>query len=150
MGVDGHAAGDAVQHRIVERYIQLSSGIGALVTAVEQLPVFRAAEHSPGAVVQLQAAAAGIVQGTDKVGIGLDQILEKLLLIGVDGCQRFGIAGTALFAVKLGRCRNGQPGDGPTVHQLLQEAKMLQERVIGKADPAGDPGGVGPGLLAVE
>lgn len=150
VGIHHHAPGNTVDDSVVEVHIELSHSIGVGLTAVECLAALGITEHAPGAVVQLQAAAAGLIQGMDKVGIGLDQILPEGFPGGIDSIQAVAVGAAEHLIVELGRSRNGLTGDGTVAYQIPQELEVLQEGVTIEPDGGNDASGVGTGFLIVE
>src|SRR5699024_666761 len=142
--------GNTVNDSVVEVHIELGHSIGVGLTAVECLAALGITEHAPGAVVQLQAAAAGLIQGMDKVGIGLDQILPEGFPGGIDSIQAVAVGAAEHLIVELGRSRNGLTGDGTVAYQIPQELEVLQEGVTIEPDGGNDAPGVGTGFLIVE
>ncbi len=93
------------------------------------------AEIGPGGVVELQVAAAGVVERLDRLLIGHRQIVE-------DGVA----AGIGVLAHRIGlepEMERRRRRDGHLRRHLgvrLQELEVLDHRMVGEADLAGDCG----------
>ena len=103
------------------------------------------AHHRPGGVVELQIAAAGVVEGADRRAIGLGDIVEERVEIGIDVLADRGAA-LAEMERRRRRDRHFRRDAGMRFEKL----EMLQHRMAGKADLAGDLDALGLGLHAVK
>ena len=93
----------------------------------------------------MQIAAAGVVEAADRLLIGLRQIVEDGVAVGVI----LGLDGIGLQPeVQDGRARDCHLRHSAGVR--LEEFEMLDHRVIGKPDLAVDANGCCPALDAVE
>jgi hypothetical protein len=109
------------------------------------LAVLGVAQHGDEHLVELNIAAARIGEGADGLLIGLAQIGEERLAIGIDGlvdCRRDG------SAVYRRRRRDRHLG-GPSGVRL-DEREMVQHRMARETELAVDLGPLGPGIGAGE
>src|SRR5262249_35612438 len=119
--------------------------LGIVAALPGMLPLLRVAGHRPGGVVELQIAAAGVVEGADGVAIGRAEIVEELVEIGIDlAADR-----VAPLAEMQGRRRR----DGHLRRDLamrLEEAEVIEHRVRREAELALDLQALRLGLHAGE
>jgi hypothetical protein len=103
------------------------------------------AHHRPGGVVELQIAAAGVVERAQRLAVGVGHVIEKSVEIGI------GVLADRAAALAemqhVGR-RHGHFRHHPRV--LLDEAEIVDVRMCGEADAAGHAHALGLGLDAVE
>src|SRR6185295_10958915 len=99
----------------------------------------------PGRVVELQVAAADVVEGTDRLAIGLPDVVKVLVEIGIDG-RADGAA--ALAEMERARSRDGHLRRDLGV--VLEEPEMLEVRMAREADLAHDAHAFRLGLDAGE
>ena len=134
MGGQGQVCGAALQRKVVQAQIfvslvrQFDSPLGK-----ERL-VVRVAEHAPGAVVKLDAAAACGVQVADDSAVGGGDILQKLFVVRVDGVSVFAVILAVELGQQLGRGGHRLAGDAVFILKLLDELVMLNKGVILAAD----------------
>ena len=134
MGGQGQVCGAALQRKVVQAQIfvglvrQFDSLLGK-----ERL-VVRVAEHAPGAVVKLDAAAACGVQVADDSAVGGGDILQKLFVVRVDGVSVFAVILAVELGQQLGRGGHRLAGDAVFILELLDELVMLNKGVILAAD----------------
>ena len=114
----------------------------------------RVAVDAPGAVVELDIAAAGGVELEKHRAIGRSEVGDELLLVvAVDGAQALELTVDAIeLELGEGLRRRGKRllGDDALLLELLHELVVLHERVVLAGDGSGHDSGVGRGLLAVE
>ena len=113
----------------------------------------RVAVDAPGAVVELNGAAAGGVEVCDDGAVGGSDVLDEGLVVGVDGAQALNLPVTAVeddLGVGLDGGGDGLTRDLAVLLEGLHELEVLDERVVLAGDLARDDGGVSGGLLVVE
>ena len=114
------------------------------------LPVPVVHDHAPGAVVELDVPAACLVQVLQHRAIGCGEVLDELILIGVDRlCDRRVILAVELRK-RLGRCRDRLLCHRVFVLELLHKQEVLHERVVLTGDLPGAAGSAVGRLLPVE
>src|SRR5262245_58049195 len=130
---DRHVGGN-IRHRGVDEIaVQLAKLFRIIATVFHRLPIFWIAKHGDEYFIKLEISAAGIGEGTHRLPVGLAEIVEKAIKIGIDiAVDRRRYWST----VSRRRRRNrdfrralGVRGD---------ELEMLKHRMAGKADLAGD------------
>ena len=127
---------------------------GELIGGVMLVEV-RITEHAPRAVIQLNIAAAGLIQCHDQTMEGLGVVVGKLVVIllgvAVELVHGSDVLRAEQLRIQLCRGRNGLACNGGVVFELLDELEMLNERVGRvEGDLAGQACGFGAGLLIVE
>ncbi len=127
--------------RLVMRAYCAGSRSGSSPRSFECCALLRVADHRPGGVVELQVAAAGVVEGADRLLIGEPDVVE----IGVD--VRIDLLADGLAALAEVQ-RRGRRDRHLRRHLgvVLDEAKMVEVRVVGEADLADDAHALGLGL----
>ncbi len=86
------------------------------------------AEVGPHGVVELQVAAAGVVERLDRLAVGLAEILEERVEVGID-LFRDRLAAAAEMQHRRRRDRHLRRSPA-RVALLLQELEMLQHRMV--------------------
>ncbi len=100
-------------------------------------------EDRPRRVVELEIAAAGIVEGPDRFAVSEAEIMQQRFVVFV---QREFVLAAELQHV---RARNGHLRHGASGYRM-EITVMIEHRVIGKIDLAGDLDRMGFGRHAVE
>ena len=151
MGVDEHIGRLAFQYHVINTEVHLLYFLQALFVGAPHVNGSRVHQHAPGAVVQLQAAAAGHIGVLDKLPIGLSHILNEFFIIGIvlpgvpQGKRHYHLG------QELGRCGNGKLGFHAFAGQVLYKAEVFQERMASFVRQFADEiGVVHHGLLSVE
>src|SRR5262249_48598298 len=98
-----------------------------------------------GGVVELQIAAAGVVERADRLPVGLRQIIEDRIALGVEL-----LVDGAWFQAEMQDGRTGDRHLRNDARVRLQELEVLQERVIGEAELAHHSNALRLGLDALE
>ena len=107
-------------------------------------------DGAPGAVVELQEAAACGVELTDEVLIDGGDVLDQVFEVGVD-CDGAGVVvGHDELLEELRGRGDRELGDGLAVLKLLDAAEIVDERVWFRGELAGQEYPVEPGRHAVE
>ncbi len=127
------------------------AGIGLLqVIDVEAaiprlLQLLLRAEIGPGGVVELQIAAACVVECAHRLLVGDRQVVENGVATGIGA-----VADRARLETEMhhGRARDGHFRQNAGVG--LEELEMLQHRMIGEADLSRDANALGLGLHALK
>ena len=117
-----------------------------IVAALRRLLQLRGvAEIGPDRVVELEVAAAGIVEGADRLAIGGGRIGEELVDVRVDRLDGVVAGAEVEDAGARDRHLRHEPG------VVLEETEVGDHRMIVRpADPAGDRDGLRLGLDAME
>src|SRR5262249_27917492 len=96
-------------------------------------PVFRVAQHGDEDLVELEVAAAGVGEGAHRLAVGLPEVGEEAIELGIDGLVDGGHHRTAVDR------RGGGYGDfRRALGVRLHEFEMLDHRMAGKSKLAGD------------
>ena len=95
-----------------------------------------AAVSSPSAVVQLDVAATGGGQIANHRPIGGSEVLNKLLVVGIDGQCALGILAAEEFGVELCGSGNRLTRHNTLALKLFHELEVLDEGMIFAADLA--------------
>ena len=103
------------------------------------------AKIGPHCVVELQVAAAGVVERLDRLLVGLPEIVEETVEIGID----------LLLDAALGQAemQHRRRRDGHLRHDLgmgLEKLEVLEHGVVGESDLAHDAQALRLGLHAAE
>ena len=142
---DHHVGGLAVERQIDDAGIVLLQAVGIEAPVAGLFQLGLRAQIGPGGVVELQVAAAGIVEAADRLPIGLAEILEDGVAIGI----LLGLDGIRLEP-EMQRSRARDAHFRRDAGVCFQELEMLQHRVIGEAELAFDARGARPGLHALK
>ena len=146
-----HHVGRLLGQRVVDdARVDLLQAVRIVAALARLLQFVRRTEIGPHGIVELQIAAAGIVECLHRLAVGLAKVEEELLEIGIDllrnrpaaapEMQHRGGDGIVIFARDMRR-----------VGMLLQEAEVIQHRmVVGEIELADHANGVVPGLDARE
>src|SRR5712691_2608370 len=145
MGGDGHVGGLPCERLVDGAGIGLLQVIDVEPAVLRLLELLLRAEIGPGGVVELQIAAAGVVEGAHGLLVSRAEIVEDGVAVGIGGLRD---RARLEAEVHHARARDRHLGHDPGVG--LQKPEMLQHRVIGKADPAADANALGLGLHALE
>ena len=103
------------------------------------------AHHRPCGVVELQIAAAGVVEGAYRFAKGIRRVVEEGREIGIGF---FADRAPSLAEMQHAGRRNGHFRHDPRV--LFDETEIMQMRMRGKADLAGRAHALGLGFHAME
>ena len=142
---DHHVGGLAFEHRIDDAGIILLQPIGVQAAIAGLLQLRLRAEISPGGVVELQVAAAGVVEATDGLPVCFRQIVKDRIAVGIV----LGGDGVRLEAeVQRRRTRDAHFRRDAGVR--FEELEMLQHRMIGETELALDANALRFGLHAME
>src|SRR5262245_14940174 len=98
------------------------------------LALARVADHRPRGIVELQIAAACVVEGRDGLAVGRGQIVEEGIELRRD---RFADRLPALAEVQRAGRRNRHLRRDARV--LLEETEVIDMRVTDEIDPVDDP-----------
>ena len=145
MGGDGHVGGLGLQRLVDAGGVGLLQMIDVEAAILGLRQLFLGAEIGPGRVVPLQVTATGGVERLDRILIGDGEIVEDGVTVGV-----------SLLAHRAGlepEMHHARRRDGHFRHHLgvrLQELEVLQHRMIGKSDLAGDLDAARLGLHALK
>src|ERR1035437_7272622 len=142
---NGHVGGLGRQRLVGAGRVGLLQMIDVETAVLGLLHLLLRAQIRPGNVVELQIAAAGVVESLDRLLIGDCKIVEdgvaaRVILLGY----------SAWFNPEMHHARRR---DCHLWHHLgvgLQKLEVLQHRVIGEADFALDPDALHLGLHAME
>ena len=130
---DGHVGRDVRHRRVDEICVDFAKTFGIVAAIAHLLAVFRIAQHGDEDLVELQIAAAGVGESAHRLAVGLAQIGEELVELGIDGP----IDGRHHRAAIDRRGRR----DGDLRHargMRLHEFEMLDHGMAGKAELAGN------------
>ena len=150
MGVDCQIIGMALQGQVVQPQVFLGDGLQGSGPVLAPIPIFRIAEHAPGAVIELHIPAAGIVQVADHLAIGGGNVLDQLFMVRIHCIGDPAVVAPVQFRQQLGRCRQGLAGQGIFILELLHVLEMFHKGMVLATDPAGDDGRAFGGLFSVE
>ena len=139
------SAGRPSSARVGQARIALRQRFGLVAALLGVRALARIAGHRPGGVVELQIAAAGVVEGADRRPIGFGDIVKERVQIGIDV---FADGRTALPEMQRARRRYRHFRHDARVR--LQKLEMLEHRMTGETDLAVDLERVRLGLHAVE
>ena len=81
---DGHVGRAAFERGVGQARVALRQRLGFIAALLGMGALARIAGHRPGGVVELQIAAAGIVEGADRRPIGFGDIGEEGVEIRID------------------------------------------------------------------
>src|SRR5215470_1992647 len=140
-----HIGGTAGQCQVRHLRIVRGQTIGIVAARLGMLALLRIADHRPGGVVELQVAAAGVVEGADGLAIGHAHVVEVAVEIGVD-LLADGLPALAEMQRRGRRDRHL----GRDLGVVLDEAEMLEVRMAGEIDLADHAHALGLGLDAGE
>ena len=130
MRVDAQVGGRGVEHAVVHAQQRfLDARKPRLVGAEEQFRL-RVDEASPRAVVELQVAAARGVNLLDERQVGGNDIVFEKRVAFVRGISRLAVHGHDELLDELRRRRDRQLRCGALVLEGLDEAEVLDERVL--------------------
>ena len=146
MQADGQIVRFAFQSLIQHPGIRFCQLVGIVAAIAHLLALFIGTQIGPDGIIELQIAAAGIIEGADGIAPGRRQIVEIVGEIRINrGIDIF----TPAAEMEHARAWNG--------HLRLcfaadafQIAKIFQHRMIAKRQFANDANAVCPGLHAVK
>ena len=148
---DGHVGGAPLEREVVHAQVLLGLGLGRGAGGADARLEVLVNERAPGAVIELQVAAARGVKFRDHGAVRRADVLEQLVLVRVEAARALG---RRLVTVKLEQ-ELGGGGDGllsrvPRLLERLNELEVLDEGVVFTGDLAGEDGRAVRGLLAHE
>ncbi len=115
--------------------------IGIIAARLGGFALLGVADHRPGGVIELQVAAAGVVEGADGLAVGLANVMEVGIEIRID---IFADARPTLAEMERRRRRDRHlRGDRSMV---LDEAEVVEMRMAGEADLVDHPHTLSLGL----
>src|SRR6516225_1299141 len=130
---DGHVGGNITHRRVDEIAVELAEAFGIVAARGHLRPVFRIAQHGDEDLVELEVAATGVGEGAHRLAIGLPEVGEELIEVGIDGLVDGGHHRAAVDR------RRGRYGDlRRALGVRLHEFEMLDHRMAGKSELAGD------------
>ncbi|CDN44821.1 hypothetical protein BN871_FQ_00030 [Paenibacillus sp. P22] len=130
--------------------VELGQIIQIGACGLEPVAELRIAQHAPGAVVELDAAAAGVVEGQDRVAVSAGYVRSQVMDRGIDGIRAGFVLRTEQLRQQLCRRRDRLARDGIRARCGQQEPEVLDERMAAEGDPAGQPGRLGARFHAFE
>ena len=138
---DGHVGGASLEREVVHAQVLLGLGLGRGAGGADARLEALVYERAPGAVIELQVAAARGVKFGDHGAVRGADILEQLVLVRVEAVRALG---RRLVTVKLEQ-ELGGGGDGllsrvPRLLERLNELEVLDEGVVLTGDLAGEDG----------
>jgi hypothetical protein len=126
---DGHIGPNIRHRRVDEIAVKRAELFGVVAAVLHLLAIVRIAQHGDEHFIELQIAAAGISEGAHRLFVGLAEIVEHLIELGIDLAvdrrQR-------RPAVERRRRRDGDLGRMLGV--FFDELEVLDHRMAGKAD----------------
>ncbi len=142
---DGHVGGLVGQRGVGHLGIDRRQLVGIVAARLRLLALLGIADHRPGGVVELQIAAAGVVEGADRLLPGGSDVGEEGIEVGI------GLLADHLPALaEVERARRRDAHLRRDVAVRLQELEMLDLRMAGEIDLAVDLDGLALGVHAVE
>ena len=81
---DRHVGRLAFERRVGQPRIALRQRVGIVAALFRMRALARVAHHRPGGVVELQVAAAGVVEGADRGAIGGGEIVKERIERRID------------------------------------------------------------------
>src|SRR6185312_8098494 len=81
---DRHVGGNVRHRGIDELAVKLAQPFGVVAAGGHLRPIFRIAQHGDEHLVELEVAAAGVGEGAHRLAIGLAEIVEELLALGIE------------------------------------------------------------------
>ena len=103
---------------------------------LQEILVIGVADHTPSTVVELNVAAADGVQLLDNGAVGGGNILQQLLMVGINGIGIFAVLLAVQFCQQLSWSRHGLAGDAVLILKLFNELVVLHKGMILAADLA--------------
>ena len=80
---DRHVGRLAFERRVGHARIDRRQAVGIVAAAFRALALLGIADHRPGGVVELQIAAAGVVEGADRLAPGGGDVGEEFVIAGI-------------------------------------------------------------------
>ncbi len=142
---DHHVGRLAFERLVDDAGIILLQAVGVEPAVARFFQLRLRAQIRPRRIVELQIAAAGLVEAADRLPIGLGQIVEDGVAIGVE----LGVDRVRLEA-EMQRRRAWDAHFRRHAGVRLEKLEMLQHRVIGEAELARDADALHPALHAVK
>ncbi len=138
MGGQGQVLRSARNGQVVQAQVLLLHLGEGKTAGLQEALVAAVAEHTPGAVVKLDAAAAGSIQVGEDGVVGGGNVLQQLLVVGVNGIGVFAVFLPVQLRQKLRRGGHGLAGDAGFVLELLDEFEVLHKGMIFAGDFPGE------------
>ena len=132
MGCDGQAFRAVFQCQIIQAQILGSDILDLGMGLLQEILVIGVADHTPSAVVELNVAAADGVQLLDNGAVGGGNILQQLLMVGINGIGIFAVLLAVQFCQQLSRSRHGLAGDAVLILKLFNELVVLHKGMISR------------------
>jgi hypothetical protein len=144
VGGDHHVGGLRLERLVDDAGIVLRQAIDIHAARLRLLHLGLRAQVRPGGVVELQIAAAGIIEALHGLGVGGTEVVEDVVVVLVWGAD-----GVRLEAeMQHARARDRHLRRDARVG--LEEPEVLQHRMVGEAELAGDADALRLGLDALE
>ncbi|MNW50007.1 hypothetical protein D3C74_274450 [compost metagenome] len=133
---------DQIGWKILHRFLihagkQLFGIFHILTRMLSSFPIVFITEHTPCAIIQLQAAAALTVQRLNHGLVGFGDIRHQFIQIAVIRIGCFFILSAQQLGQELCRCRDRLARDRILTCGLLQEFEIFNERMTGMSDFTG-------------
>ena len=130
--VDDEVVGASLDGQVVDRHELLGELLEVRAFDVGEFAALLAAsgQHAPGAVVELQVAAACRVEVADDRAVARGDGLDERLVRRVNLARAFDVIGQDHLLEELGRCRDRLLGDGVLVLERVHELEVLDERMV--------------------
>ena len=142
---DRHVGGDVRHRHIDEVAVDFAELFGIVAAVAHLLAILLVAQHRDEHLVELEIAAAGVREGAHRLAVGLPDIVEEGVEIGIG---RLVDRRRRRAAVDRGRRRNGDLRRDLGVRG--DELVVLDHRMAGEADLAGHLDALGARLHARE
>jgi hypothetical protein len=81
---DCHVGGLGSQRGSGEPRIACRQAVGIVAAFFRLRPLVRVAQHRPGGVVELQIAAAGVIESADRSAVSIGEIVKERIEVGID------------------------------------------------------------------
>src|SRR3984893_1905448 len=130
---DGHVGGNIRHRRVDEIAVKLAEAFGIIAARGHLRPVFRIAQHGHEDLVELEVAAAGVGEGAHRLAVGLPQVGEEAIELGIDG-----LVDGRHHRAAVDRRGRGNRDLRRAIGVRLHEFEMLDHRMAGKSELAGD------------
>ena len=151
VGVDEHVGGFSFDGQVVDPEVHFLHGLKSCFIGPPHVNGGGIHQHSPGAVVQLEAPAAGIVNLLDELPVSGCHILDEFLIIGIETAGVFQRERHHHLGQELGRCRDGELGFSLGAGEFLDKAEMVDEgMLLPQRQLSGEESIVNHGLFVVE
>src|SRR4029079_11030986 len=145
MGGNGHVGGLAFERGVDDARVDALELIDVRHPLARLAQLLLRAEIGPDRVIELQIAAAGVVEPLHRLLVGLAQIVKEAVQIGIEILCDAVLGETEM---QHRRRRNGHLRQDAGVG--LEKLEVLQHRMVGEADLADDAQALRLGLHAAE